>query len=236
MALKGPLSNLGGNYMDNQIIDKITKLLARAENNPFAGEAQACMLKAQQLMVKHNLTAADISEGTTFQAEVSKLDLTGYARTIWWKKDLAYIITKNFRCKNFLINNHHTRRSKIVVLGLKEDVEIAMRIFHFAVEAINSCSSQYLKEAKKQGLSIKGLKNTYILGFLNGLEAQFAEQVSRNDWGLIIVEDPLVTQAYNELSLRKGRAVSVTTSKNKAALQRGYQDGKNFNALAGRLE
>lgn len=221
--------------MDNQIIDKITKLLARAENNPFAGEAQACMLKAQQLMIEHNLTVADVSENTS-QAEVSELDFTEYARTIWWKKDLVNIIAKNFRCKCFLRNDHHTRRSKIVVLGLKEDVEIAMRIFDFAVEAIISCSSQYLKEAKKQGLSTKGLKNTYIFGFLSGLKAQFAEQVNQNDWGLILVEDPLVTQAYNELKLRKGRAGSVQTSKHEEARQRGYQDGKNFNSPAGRLE
>ena len=41
---------------EKNIISKIEKLLALAGNNPYEDEAQAAMLKAQQLMAENNRT------------------------------------------------------------------------------------------------------------------------------------------------------------------------------------
>lgn len=220
--------------MDNHIIEKVSKLLTRAENNPFAGEAQACMLKAQALMVEYNLSMDDIT-GCTGSKEVVEGDLTGYGRQAWWKQSLSVIIARNFRCKS-LKQANHAAQSKLFLLGLKEDVEIARSVFEFAVEAIHFHSGQYLKEVRKKGIPTRGIKNTYILGFITGLKDQFAEQVNKNEWGLVLVVDPVVTEAYERLNRKKGRRCKIKVAEHEEAREKGYLAGKNFNTPTGRLE
>ena len=39
---------------------KIRLLLAKASNNPFREEAEACLLKAQEIMARHGLEMRDV--------------------------------------------------------------------------------------------------------------------------------------------------------------------------------
>jgi len=220
--------------MDNNIIEKVSKLLTRAENNPFAAEAQACMLKAQALMVEHKISMDDLADCIGSKGAVEG-NLTGYGRQAWWKKYLSVVIAQNFRCKSIKRSNH-AAQSQLFILGLKEDVKIAGQVFDFAVESINFNAGQYLKEVRKKGLPTKGVKNTYIFGFINGLQDQFAEQVSQNEWGLILVVDPIVTEAYERLNCKKDRSNKIKAARNEEARENGYLAGKSFNASIGRFE
>ena len=58
--------------MKKNIISKIEKLLALAGNNPSEAEAQAALLKAQQLMAEHNLDMAQFEEAGKVKKEAVK--------------------------------------------------------------------------------------------------------------------------------------------------------------------
>jgi hypothetical protein len=164
------------------IIDKVQKLLSRAEGNPFEAEAQTCILKAQKLMAEHHLSTADVS-----------------------------------------------------FIGLKEDVELSQQVFGYAVIAINFNAAEYMKQYKHSGKSTKGVKNTYIDGFLTGLKEQFAEQVACCGWGLVLVKDVAVENALNKLRLQKTSS-SASLASNEQARSSGYRAGKSFIPASGSLQ
>ena len=61
--------------MNNKTIERIQKLLDRAEGTTFEAEAEACLRKAQQIMSSEGISAADI-------ASKSKDDELGVLRVI----------------------------------------------------------------------------------------------------------------------------------------------------------
>lgn len=88
----------------------------------------------------------------------------------------------------------------------------------------------------QMGLTVDatGMKNDYINGFLTGLREKFKEQVQKEGWGLIIVKDTDVVEAYNELqkSFTKGSSSTAKGSGDAHARMSGYKAGKSFNPSA----
>lgn len=99
--------------MEKNIISKIEKLLALAGNNPSETEAQAAMLKAQQLMAQHNLDMSQFQDRPQEKKEAIKDYVEGYHNT-GWAIHLAQVICDNFRC-NLLRAPHFG----LVFVGLK---------------------------------------------------------------------------------------------------------------------
>jgi hypothetical protein len=152
---------------------------------------------------------------------------------VWWQKSLALIIANNFRCHTFLRGCNG--KSTIVFLGLKEDVELSQQVFGYAVIAIDFNATEYMKQYKQSGKSTKGVKNTYIDGFLTGLKEQFAEQVACCGWGLVLVKDVAVENALNKLRLQKTSS-SASLASNEQARSSGYRAGKSFIPASGSLQ
>lgn len=90
-----------------------------------------------------------------------------------------------------------------------------------------------IKEVLGLNLDAAGLKNDYISGFLNGLQAQFKEQVDKNNWGLVIVKDKEVVEFYENLDLKKGKSSSAKASGDSAARAAGFQRGKSWSSPTG---
>lgn len=80
-----------------------------------------------------------------------------------------------------------------------------------------------------------GIKNDYIKGFLNGLDAKFREQVDKNNWGLIVVTPKDVEEERERLKLRKASKANINSSGSQEAYVRGYQQGKSFVVPSGSI-
>lgn len=215
--------------IEEKVLKKIQKALALSKNNPSAEESQTALLKAQELMAKHNLSFGDVEIGNKSQnKDVIKGFGTEFTKLQWWMKELAGIIGDNFRCYNYLNCRYGKRR--ITFMGLKEDVELCTEIYKFAVEAIKTHSKAFLKRYKVSGdrARTNAIKNDYIYGYLSGMREKFKEQVEKNDWGLVLVKDALVVQKYNEMNLEKSEASKIKTAGSNKAHEEGYKDGKNF--------
>lgn len=87
-------------FSNKKIIEKVRKILAKANNNPSMEEAETVMLIAQRIMVENNLCIDDVNltEVNEIRKEAIEVKLSDKMRLSWWEKNLSGIIAKNFRC------------------------------------------------------------------------------------------------------------------------------------------
>jgi len=180
------------------------------------------------LLLKHGLTMNDVAEsGNVNTKNVLNTSIDESSRMLWWKKSLASIISNNFRCKSF--TSFRTANTRICIIGLEEDVNIATEIYNCAVRTVEHQSKLYVKLNKKNGKST-GLKNDFIIGWLSGLEDKFKKQVeSCKEYGLILVKDALVVAEIEKMKLRTGQRSKITANRNEDARNAGYKSGNSFN-------
>lgn|SRR5699024_1614555 len=184
----------------DRIIRRVNKLLALAEDNSSVEESQTAFLQAQQMMVKYGVDPSDldISEESKRVLEKSGSD---YKRLFWWERRLASIVAKNFRCKNY-INNKYIEGKKqvqrrIMFMGRDEDVNLAREMYKLAREATLFYTKCYMQQNDLKGSSVK---NDYILGFVDGLEEKFEDQINSQsqEWGLVLVVPKNVEERYKK--------------------------------------
>lgn len=212
---------------NNKIISKIEKLLALAGNNPSETEAQAAMLKAQELMAQHNLDMAQFQDNPQEKEEAVTEFFKGYHNTAW-AISLARVICDNFRC-----NLLRSKGYGLVFIGLKDDVAICKAVFTFASQTLEKNMMKLRRQYRKQGKPTDGISGDYAAGFIAGLRAKYQEQVDKNDWGLVLVKDALVEQKTKEVMNPKSKAYSPKAkarSWDDGLYSKGYHDGKNLGA------
>ena len=211
--------------MEKNIISKIEKLLALAGNNPSETEAQAAMLKAQQLMAQHNLDMSQFQDQPQEKKKAIQDYVEGYHNT-GWAIHLAQVICDNFRC-NLLRAPHFG----LVFVGLKEDVAICKAVFTFAAQTLDKNMKKLRRQYRKAGKSTDGISGDYSAGFIAGLQAKYREQVDKNNWGLVMVKDALVEQLTKDIIDPKGKRTSgkkLKQSGDPGLFNKGYQDGKSL--------
>lgn len=211
--------------MENtKIISKVENLLKLAGNNPEAKEAEAALLKAQELMAKYNLEMSQFQDQPKEKKEVIEKWIRG-GQSCQWMRKLAMVLADNFRC-SLLVGTGYG----LVFVGLKDDVGICTRVFEFASHSLDRNMKKLRRQYRKQGLSTEGISGDYAMGFINGLQDKYKEQVEKNNWGLVLVKDNAVMEHTNSISSEKkakpGKGLSRAGDAGLYA--KGYLDGKNL--------
>jgi hypothetical protein len=221
---------------EEKILSKLQKMLKIAnDNKSHPEESQNALLKAQKLMAEHNLSMSDIGIEQEFKKEVVNGQVTIPKKLAWWYKQLSSIIGDNFRCQPYM--STYNGKTSIYFIGLKEDVEIAKNVYHFAASAIKFHSDKYVKEKQREGWLTQGVRVDFIKGYLSGLNDKFKEQVEKEGWGLILVKDNAVVEYIEEkMKFRKGTASSVRGAGDNEARKAGYEKGKAFSSPSGMIE
>lgn len=208
--------------MENRekILEKIKKLLTLAADKANENEAISAALKAQELMAKYNIELADIQDGAKAEA-ITTETYTPKANQHYvrkWRYTLSQIIAKNFCCKTYSIN-----RDAIAFYGYEKDAKIAVEVFKFLFETGNKLANRYYLKCKKEGKETKGVLNTYLVGFCDGIKEVLDKQCT----ALMIVVPKEVEEAYVEHSKTFRRVnTSLTTSSDGRAYSEGKVDGK----------
>lgn len=216
--------------MDNErIIRRIKRLLALAEGNANKNESHLAFLQAQEMMVKY---AVDPSEITDDEEVREVLDSSGseYKRLYWYERQLARIVARNFRCKNYLQwvrpEGRVQKLNKIKFMGLEKDVELASAMYKLVISAIEYYTHLHVKE---NGIGIRhhtqSLKDDYMRGFVEGLERKFEEQIESQEWGLVLVIPKEVEEKYKEEVTGKGTRYIIPSVESQESYQQGYRDG-----------
>lgn len=201
--------------VNEQVIEKIKKCLALANNNPSEAEAQAALLQAQKLMAKYNV-----------QVEMTEEEVLSYSQEMCvhrydaaYRKPLAHVIADNFRCKYFL------QGSRIVFFGRDTDARIAKEAFEYAYEFAMKEGNKLENKAYAEYGSARGVHSSYTAGFIAGLKQALEAQCT----ALMIVTPQDVKDEFADMSKNWGTArggFRLNNGLDRNAYNRGVQDGK----------
>lgn len=199
-----------------EIIEKVKKILALAANNPNQNEAIAAALKAQELMAKFNIQEVEIGEEVT-EDKIDSLQAVVTGKAQKWRLSLAIVIAKNFRCKVYLDGQD------VTFYGYNNDASIAKEVFLTMYAIGVKLSNKEKREARKESGTAKGVRNTFCLGFVNGIKSELEKQCT----ALMIVTPKEVEETYKEkFQHGKTRSASLTVSSDKKIYNKGFQAGR----------
>lgn len=206
--------------MENQekILNKIKNLLDLANHNPNENEAIAAALKAQELMAKYDFSVEDI-DCKNNDLEISNMLYKDNEKHTMkkWKIKLSCIIANNFCCKVYRAGTN------VVFYGYKKDAEIALEVFRFLFETGNKLAVRFYNQYKKEGKSTKGVMNTYLLGFCEGIEKVLTKQCT----ALMLVIPKEVEYGYEEMTKGwKKTSTRLGYAQDQKAYETGIKEGK----------
>lgn len=205
------------------MLEKIRKILAKAEGTNNEEEAKLFFMKAQELMAREGITLEEVNQGGSEDEVINQEILSGKKTTASRNLLLAVLIAKNFKVKTYLQN------SKVIrFMGFSKDVEIAKMTFESISKFMEKKRSQLYRQYKKEGKETKGIRESYTTGFLRGLEEGFKENVESK--ALVIVTPDAVVKAFDKEVGNNCNNRSVGAKvKDHDTYTKGYMDGINFN-------
>ncbi len=206
---------------EEKIIDKIQKLLNLSKKNPNENEAIAAALKAQQLMSEHGISMHQLDENSSSKQIVKLMHhptITPVMRK--WKYQLARIISKNFRCKDYIHGKN------VVFMGYESDAKIALEVFSYLYDNGNRLAYRYYSECRKNNIPTKNRMNTYLTGFMAGICVKLDKQCT----ALMLTIPQEVEGAYNQAMEGCSTIDSSirTLGYDNQAFQDGFYDGRNI--------
>lgn len=225
-----------GNSSARESIRKL--LVLSADSGATPDEKDAAFLMAQKLMLKHNIFEDDLkvdAKKASRMKEVYKKPATDYISLQFWHKQLAGVISKNFRCLYYY--ETWKVKKRIVFFGIREDTEIAVDVFDFVWKALEYHAEEYMDKRLEQDRSIrKSIKNDYMIGYMSGLRDKFEKQVNTEEFALVLVVPAIVVKQYDDMNMKTARGSKVTVSYNEHARSSGYADGNSLNYGAPKLQ
>lgn len=188
--------------MKEKIIEKIKKALALANNNKNPNEAQAAMLMAQKMMAKYHIAMQEIEEAEETEIQENSVNIKKGS----WRKRLMKVICNNYRCDCFI---QGTTGKKIIIVGAKEDIEIAKTIYEFAENQLLDGFQRYFKNNYEEYASIQvrnAVRKDYADGFIRGLNEKFErqkiEETKENEEYALVVTNKKVEEYMKNLNIK----------------------------------
>lgn len=197
--------------MDMQMV--VRKLFEKAASTHSEHEAEAAILKAQELMAKYDIQ--DIGE----ENDIKYISLTcKHTGNRSFRRPLAKIIADNFRVKNYL------RDMQITFFGRENDVLTAKQAFEYTYAFICRESGRICRKMRENFQDTIGVVNSYSMGFCQGLK----EKLNAQSVALMVVTPSDVTEKFKELSQGFGRSKYRISTAGffRSIYERGRKDGR----------
>lgn len=203
----------------NKILGKIQKLLSLA-TSPHKEESEAATLKANQLLIKHNLKTYAISNDPEM----------GLKRLLHGKKASTKLQTISSILRSFFIYpviSYTTTGVYLEIFGEKTNIDIAEYVGLFLDKKLE----ELWKEIQNKRPEMKGItkKNSFFRGIAKGYKEKIKRihETAENKNGLLVIEKALqehIGMAYPKLSSTKSSAKNCKT-----AQELGKKEGQNLN-------
>jgi hypothetical protein len=209
--------------------EKIRKLLALAGDTPSESEAKSAFLMAQKLIATHGITEEELLD----KPKDTPVAYEAYAaaKLNWWEALLATAVADNFRCyvyeEKTPAYRYSLAKSTLKFFGYSQDAESCAQLFNYIRVVIQRLSSDYASSrGKLSRLERNQIVNTYITSFLKGLSEALDKQRVSEEYALVLVIQPEVTDAFNDtVNARTSRTVSTKAITDREASIKGYNDG-----------
>lgn len=167
---------MSNTIINQDIVEKIQKLLALGQS-PNENEAKLAIERAQQLLLKYNLTMSDVK---AIADDVKENVVESGKRSQTWKNMLINIIAK-YNYGEFLIYNGGGSY-KYVIIAKEVNSIVIHNMYEYLVETIDRLAKAY---------PVKGIKakNSYRLGLVSGLRARLEALKSKRENNGVNFED-----------------------------------------------
>ncbi|HEN7774867.1 TPA: DUF2786 domain-containing protein [Streptococcus agalactiae] len=194
--------------MESKIIEKIQNLLELAYDAPDDEEGQTALLMAQKLMVKHNLSMSDVTTVNT-KNNIGEAVGTWEYRLPWWQEQLAAILGKNFRCQTIRRRKMDEGITQVIFFGYQSDTELCTRVYEGAILYLKYRLKRLLPTVTKSRW--KDYKKSYLLGFLEGLDHRFRDQVQSSEEFALMVQVPkeVLEEQQQRLGDLESRVINI---------------------------
>ena len=215
---------------NDRILRRVKGLLKVAEGNANMEESHTAFLQAQRMMIKYGVDPSEITDDEEMKDVLTKAG-SNYKRLFWWERQLAHIVAKNFRCKDYYNGRYFEGKSQIQrqirFMGIEGEVLLANAMFSLVVDAIQFYTNRYIKANNISGSRAYTMqeKNDYMKGFICGLEDKFEEQIVTQEWGLVLVIPKEVEVKYKEVVTGKSIPMSIPETGSYESYRKGYEDG-----------
>ncbi|GEN30933.1 hypothetical protein HNQ35_001400 [Cerasibacillus quisquiliarum] len=233
---------------NESIIQKIKGLLAIANDHKNDEECQTAFVMAQKLMIKYEISSSEILDQKSNET-VSKGQVTAHKTLFWWERQLANVIADNFRVTWYYnsktVEGESKKKRAIIFLGYENDIALAKEMYILAYEVLSFYVSQFVDEyykvnflQRERSLTTE-LKNSYIRGFLSGLNEKFEKQVKEmeQEYGLMVLLPTEVKQAYDEMfEGKKGLSFKLPPIEEVEVYQQGFHDGNKVDYTKSTLD
>ncbi|MCI9182011.1 MAG: DUF2786 domain-containing protein [Acholeplasmatales bacterium] len=224
-----------------EVLSKIQKMLLLATNKGATeNEAYVAMQQAQKLAIQYGMSLDEISleEDKPKQEKIIEDYIMNFTYSTVYNKQLIRIIANNFRCE--ILVAHGNRIVRAILVGSETDVAIAKEVVVSAYRFME-------KRAKEHSVGdtwlSKKYMNSYRLGFLDGLQSKYKDNLSKlkeeypevvkqdEEYGLVVVKPESLAEymkPYDKKPSYKSSAQRNDAGRGTMAYSSGYQDGKGF--------
>lgn len=204
----------------DKISNKIKDLMKLARDSPNDEESQTALLLAQKLLLKYNLNLAEINLDQD-TSEIGKIQANTANRMPWWQVKLHAILARNFRCESIIQRNVSKGKTTLIFFGYESDTKVALDTY----KATSSYLEYRLDQIRKSKKGVK-YKNSYLSGFLSGLNERFKQQVKELNKFELTLQVPI--EVKNEFAKQnlKGFKQKTPAILNRQAYFTGYQHAK----------
>lgn len=199
-----------------KVVLKIKKLLALSDGNPNENEAKEALLKAQALMVEYNVEVST-DDNSTPECSIEIAESKGNKG---FRCQLASVMATNFRCRCMMSGG------SVAFMGHTTDAKICKEAFEFAYKYAKFRGDMMANESYKLRGTVKGVFNSYVSGFIAGLN----KQLNAQSLALCVVVPEDVTEKFEIRIGKKSQpyrgGLKHKGSYSQEAFGKGYIDGK----------
>ncbi|MBN2144695.1 MAG: DUF2786 domain-containing protein [Candidatus Aureabacteria bacterium] len=210
------------------LIQKVKKLFALS-TSPHEKEASSAMLKANELLLKYNLSVQ--KEGET-HSDYDYCCLERKTRRVPVEEVLICNILKDFFFVDYILvpsyqPNLDVRTTSIEIMGRKENLEMAEYVYAFLIRC---CDLFWQEYRRKNGLKGIRHKKSYLLGLLEGFRKKMergrnAPFVSNE---LVLAVSPLMEEFFKYRHPRVRRSKGGGRWIHSDPYKQGQEDGKSI--------
>ena len=166
----------------NKVLDRIRALRRTAANDASTeGEIRNAVRMAQTLMLKHNLSDADLTESEQIDATQMTRRRTWLngRRSCQWEASLAWYITENITSTVQWYYDTHNKRTAFYFYGPRDDVDYALELFRELLVTIAASARM------NHGGYARGSGASYARGYVDGLPRSNPESIDARSRNLI---------------------------------------------------
>lgn len=237
-----------------KLINKVKKLLRKADSTDSPEEAESLLVKASTLMMRYKIKESEVEEEKEFEIKVNQSTYAEISLEGKWETALASKIAKYQDCKI----TWRTNTNKLTFYGDEHDVKMSIYFYEQARAIFRSLSRKEYNAKKNQvkkdypDLTLRQMekigyisyRSVYVRSFLYGAAAglgkklsdmkrQILEEEASEQYGLMILNQIEKINMYLTEKVKPKKNGNSGATGDREAMLKGYESGQKHNLAIG---